>query len=155
MEVNGIPHLLVISEPQQTLPDDVLKIGLPDVDDVVHALSMPKLRVGIHAGTGCRDPDAGIFESAVVEVLLEESQFPKLVCDVFADICYGPVGSHDDLVIVVAFRVDSHDPAAAVLSFGLKENRVLLLELLKRTVPEFQMKDVALAGQQVITHANT
>ena len=89
-----------------------------------------------------------------MEVLVEQSEFPELVGDVLADIGDCAVGSHDDLVVVVALGIDPHHPAAFVLAFGLKEDRVAGLELFERVVPELQMQDVAFARKQIVADAD-
>src|SRR5215468_2415345 len=88
-----------------------------------------------------------------MKVLVEQTEFPELVRNVLADVGHRAIGTDDDLVVIVAFGVDAHHPAAAVLSLGFKENRVPGLELFKRMVPELQMQDVALAWEQIVSHS--
>ena len=89
-----------------------------------------------------------------MEVLVEQSELPELVCDILADVGDGAVGSDDDLVIVVSLGIDSHHPAALVLAFGLEEDRITSLELFEGVVPELEVEDVAFARQQVVAHAD-
>src|SRR6187431_1352920 len=124
-----MPNLIFISQAEESLTNDVLEIRLADVDDVIHGLSVTERGMNWLSGSRRRDPDISpAIQMTVVEVLIEESKLPELVRDVFADVRDGPVGSDDDLVIVVSLRIDSHDPAALVLAFGLEKDRIPGLE---------------------------
>ena len=58
--------------------------------------------IGSAAG-GSRHPDVSRgIEQLVFEILIEQSELPELVRDVFADVRDGAVGSDDDLVVVMA-----------------------------------------------------
>src|SRR5690242_8996171 len=106
-----------------------------------------------------------------------------MVSNVFSDVGHGAVGAHDHLgvfvgavfiltvFILITFGFSSilafsslpfcgwrtgsplHHPAAFVLALGLKVEHALLLQLLKRRLPEMQMKNFAFLGQEVILNA--
>ena len=96
----------------------------------------------------------------VVKIAPEQSEFPELIGDVLADVGDRAVRAHDYFCVVVfACRVggcraepsfEAHHPAPGILSRGGKVNRVALLQQLERRIPEFQMQNFALAGQQVV-----
>src|SRR5215471_6596551 len=98
-----------------------------------------------------RYPDLISVEQFVFEVLIEKSHFPELIGDVFADIGDRTIRADDDLVVFMAFGVQSHDPATGVLPFLLQEDGFPFTELPKRVVPEFQMQDVALTREQIVS----
>ncbi len=91
-----------------------------------------------------------MIEVSIVEVLFQEAEFPELVSDVLADISHRSIRAHDDFVVIVTFGVDSHHPAAFVFTFVFEEDRVPRLQLLEGVLPEFQMQNVAFAGEQVV-----
>ena len=83
-----------------------------------------------------------------------------MVSDVFADIGDGAVGPDDDLGVFVGVAFGNglragtaHDPAALVLAFGFEVEDAGLLELLEGRIPEMEMEDLALAGQEVVLDA--
>src|SRR5262245_44946010 len=104
-------HLIFISQAEESLADDILEIRLAAMDDVVHGFAVTECRMNWLSGGGRSDPDvASAIEMPVLEVLIEEPELPELVRDVLTDVCDGPIGSDDDLVVVISFRIDAHDP---------------------------------------------
>ncbi len=102
-------------------------------------------------------PVGVLKQSLVVEILAQQSELPKLIGDVLADVGDGAVRAHDHLV-VFRFRVGGergrgHYPAAFVLALGLEVDRLLLLEQVERRSPEFQMENLALAGEHIVLDA--
>ena len=102
-------------------------------------------------------------ERLVAEVLAEQAEFPEVIGDVFANVSDRAVGANDDLrVFVRALRAvlvldwlccgsgARHHPAACVLAFVFEIEHAGLLELLEGSVPEFEVKDFALAGQEIV-----
>ena len=118
--MNRAPRLFFIAEPEQPLSYDILQIGLPDIDHVVDGLAAAKCRMIRPAAAGSCHPDVLFFSERVIfEVLIEEAELPELVRNVFTDISHSPIGTDNDLVLVVAIGFETHDPTALVLSFGL------------------------------------
>ncbi len=137
---------------EQALDDDVLQIRLPDIDDVVYGVPMTEGRMIASASRRRGDPDvSGGIEQFVLEVLVQQADFPQLIGDVLADIGHRAVGSDDDLVVFVTFGLEPHDPAAGVLALvSRRRSRFFCLQLLERVIPEFEMKDVAFPRQQIV-----
>src|SRR5262249_237918 len=94
------------------------------------------------------------IERFVEKVLLQQAKFPELVCNVLGEVGYRNVGTNDDLVVVIGLGLQAHHPAALVLTLSLKKNRALLLQLGKSLIPEFKMKNIAFARQQVVMDAD-
>src|SRR5262249_33984904 len=98
-----------------------------------------------------RNPDVLVLiEDFVLEVLVKKSDFPKLVCDIFSNVRHSAVGSNDDLIVLMAFGIESHNPTSGILARFLEKYRVLLTKLPERMVPKLEMQNVAFAGQQIV-----
>src|SRR6187455_2524705 len=117
-------HLLFVSQSQQSLADDILKIGLPHIDYVVDGLAMTKGRMNRFTRSRGGHPDiVPVIQMPVVKVLVQQAQLPELVGNILSHIGHSPVGSNDDLVVVISLGIDPHYPAAFVLALILKEDR--------------------------------
>src|SRR5579883_1343232 len=146
--MNGAACLLFVTESKESLNDDILQIRLPDIDDVVHRMTAAERRMILAAAGRYRRPDIGRgIEQFVLKVLVQQADFPELIRYVFADIRHRTIRTDDDFVVVVAFRIQSHHPAAGVLAFLLEENSFLLTQLLEGIIPELQMENVAFARE--------
>src|SRR5215469_8404109 len=118
-------RLFFVSESDQALNDDVLQIGLPDINYVIDGVAAAKIRVIASAAGGHRGPDVARFiEHFILEVLIEKSDFPQLVGDVFSDIRNRAVRSDNNFVVFVSFSLEAHHPAAGILSLVLEKNRL-------------------------------
>src|SRR6478609_1827380 len=106
-----------------------------------------------------------------------------MIGNIFSDVGHSAVGAHNHLGIfvgavfilttilitfgfssIIAFgwglplsglrpRSPLHHPAAFVLAFGLKVKHALLLQLLKRRLPEMQMENLALLRKKIVLNA--
>ena len=124
--MNRPPRLIFIAEAEQSLLDDVLQVRLADIDDVVHGLAAAKGRVILTAAGRCRHPNImGIIKNFIFEILVEQSYFPELVGNVFADVRHRAIGSDNDFVVFMTFGIQPHDPTACVFPFLLVKNGIL------------------------------
>ena len=128
---------------------------MANINHVVDHASAPERRMDRLTRFRRCDPNtARVIEVLVMKILVEKAELPKLVGDVFANVGDRTVGAHDDLVVIVAFRIDPHDPATFILAFVFKEDGVAGFHLLEGAIPELQMKDVAFARQQIVADAD-
>ena len=101
------------------------------------------------------------MELLVVKVLAgEEAELPEVVGDVLADVGDGAVRADDDLGFLVGAGVGlalgagtAHDPAAAVLAFGLLVEHAALDHEGAGGVPEVEGEDFGFAGEEVVLDA--
>ncbi len=113
------------------------------------------------AGGGPAGAVGILVEFLVEEVLLgQEAELPEVVGDVLADVGDGAVRADDDLGffigagVGVAFRTcPAHDPAAAVLAFGLLVEDAALDHEGAGGVPEVEREDLGFAGEEVVFDA--
>ena len=156
--------------------NDVLQIRLPRIDHVIHDVGMPELRRARFALIGRAGPQRVAVwipvESQVSEIAAQQSEFPKLIGDVFAHIGDRAVGAHDHFGRVVGlgriafraaafgavlygvfFALEVHHPASGIFPRSRQMNGAAHFQLLKGGLPELQVQDFALARQQVILHA--
>ena len=92
--------LLVVSQRAQARDDHLLRIRLPGVDHVEHFVRVAECwRARIVALAG-GDPGLVavrmLVKAPVVEIAVEQAEFPEVVGDVLADVGDGAVGAHDD-----------------------------------------------------------
>src|SRR6185369_3257250 len=79
VKVDGMANLIVVSQTQQSLTNDVLKIRLTDVNDVVHPLPTAKVRMGFFTARRVGNPDravSGIVKVTVVKILIQQAELP-------------------------------------------------------------------------------
>jgi hypothetical protein len=157
--------------------DDLLRVGLPHVDDVDDGVAAPvaalRLRVGplrVVARPAERGHAVGgdelrvaerrdVRRHLVLEVDPEEAELPELVGDVLAGVGDGAVRADEDLVGVlhpleVLRSLELHDPAAGVLPVALELSGARRLQEVEGLRPELAPEDVALAGQEVVGDAD-
>ena len=116
---------------------------------------------------------AGPF--AVVKIFSEQTEFPELIGNVFANVGDGAVGADDDFVLDVFFVVrrgvcplrlsqapalaassfHGNDPAASHFSGGSQLNDAGGFQFLESGIPEFEVKDFAFASEQVVGNSET
>ena len=90
----------------ERLLQQLLKMRLPDIDDVVDVGSAAERRMVVFAVSGAGGPERAvrpICKHAVVKVAAEQTELPELIGDVLADICHDAVGSHDDFLALACF----------------------------------------------------
>ncbi len=175
-EVLGAVRLGGEPEHAQSFAHDLLRVGLADVDDVVHArraaegrrrripalVGGPPDRVRAHGrrdlvgSDGARAPVGS--EALVVEVRPEEAELPELIRDVLRRVGHGAVRAHEDLVgLLHAGELfgagEAQHPAAGLLSLRLQDHRAGVAQALEGARPEFLAEDVALAREQVVGDA--
>ena len=97
-----VRRLLRVSQRAQSFNDVVLRIRLARIDHVVDFADTAEMRM-IAFSALCRNPAVvtiGIaIEASITKISAEQSEFPKMVGDVFADVSNGAIGAHNDLVI--------------------------------------------------------
>ena len=108
-------------------------------------------------------------EGTIEKIHAQQSQLPKLIGDVLADIGDGAIGADNDLVLLVpriagrgrgrglaprAGVCGSHDPAPLVPSLGLVVDCPGLFQEVEGVTPEIEVEDVALLGKEVVGNAN-
>ncbi len=101
-EMDGLRGLGRKPEGPQPLDDDLLKIGLPGVDDIVDLAGLSEAGDG-RAGDVRRYPEGPVAvdsEWLIIEIPAEEAEFPELVGDVLPDVGDRSVGPDDDLLPV-------------------------------------------------------
>src|ERR1043166_5139708 len=145
---------------RDTFPDDILRIRLSRVDDVVDRLAAAK--TGMLAGDRIsrRHPDFAtiriLVKLPVIKIEPEDAELPHLVSDVLAGVGDGAVGADEDLVALVLVRalvlLERHHPTAFLLAFVDVMNDAELLHRLERLVPKMQVQNFALARQQVVAY---
>ncbi len=184
-EVRIVRGLLRVTEKPECLDHGVLRIGLTRVNDVVNRGDVAEVRMIRLAVLG-RNPDLVIVgiavELAVAEVQAQQTELPKMISNVFADVTDRSVRTHDDLGVFVGagifFRPRSfscwvphpcalfwrkggrlrwslHHPAALVLAFGLEIEDALLFQLLEGRIPEVQTQDLAFARKEIVLDVET
>ena len=159
--------LLAVSERAQRFNHGVLFFGLPRIDHVIDFSVIAKMRMVERPNRG-RNPaivPVGIFvELAITEVAAQQSEFPKMVGDVFPGISHGAVRANDDLLILLSdflcvlcglrgfslFPRAPHDPAAFIFAFGLEVEHAGILQFGESSVPKVQMENFALTRQEVV-----
>src|SRR5262245_35979889 len=75
-EMNGVLHLVFISQSAHAVADNALQIRLPDVNYVVDGLPVPERRMNPFPSIGSRYPNGVIVKPAVVEVLIKKTELP-------------------------------------------------------------------------------
>ena len=167
--------LFGVAERAESLLDDLLRVRLARIDDVVHLMGVAEFRGARLVGCGIRHPSfmaVGMtVKLVVVKIAAEQTEFPKVVGDVLADVGDGAARSYDDLgvgelgrfFLLGGRRIGArgrflvgrklHHPAPGVFSAGGELNRALRFQLLERGVPEFQMQYFAFAREQVVVDA--
>src|SRR5579884_621617 len=172
--------LLGVSQSAQRLNHIRLRVRLPRINYVVNGLCSAKVWV-IRLTRLSRNP-AGVVrifeEFAVSEIPSQQAKLPEMVGDVLADVGYCSVRADDDLGVFIGalaailFRRAcilspakraawtanpaaraAHDPAAFIFALFFVIEDATFLQLLEGQVPEVQMKDLALARQQVVFNA--
>src|SRR5919197_5010655 len=98
-------------------------------------------------------------ELAIAKVAAEQPKLPEMISDVLADVTDSSIGSNDDFLVFLSEfggrrgRINAgapHDPAAFVLPLSLIKQHATRFELLEGCIPEMQVQDLALAGEEVI-----
>src|SRR5690349_17830917 len=101
-------------------------------------------------------------EFAITEIAAEQTEFPEMVGDVFADIADGAIGANNHFLILFGDLASAHcgglagaahHPAARVFTLTLQIEHAPFFELLKGGVPEMQVEDFALAREKVVLDA--
>src|SRR5262245_36071705 len=139
--MNRAVRLFLVTQAEQSLLHDVLKVRLSDVDDVVDSMAVSEGRHILASRRRARDPYVLFFvEQLVVKILIEQADLPKLISDILADIRYCAVRSNNDFVVFVPLGIEAHDPATCVLAFLLIENRIPFSKQPACMVPKLQMK---------------
>ena len=93
-----------VFEAERAQPGDhhVLQIRLARIDDVVDARAAAERRRA-RLRLRCRRPHLVPVRIrvplAIVEILAQQAEFPKLIGDVLADVGHGAVRAHDDLAV--------------------------------------------------------
>src|SRR5512147_1827747 len=94
-----------MADSNQRLLQQLLQVGLTNVDDVVDIGGAAEERVLALAAGGRGGPQgrlsAGIDEYAVMKVTTEEAKLPELIRDVLPDIGDDAVRSDDDLLTLL------------------------------------------------------
>ena len=167
--------LLAETERLEGGPDDVLEVGLPDIDHVEDFGGTSEVGRVPRTSVRSRHPErvrAKCPERRVPEIpAFQQPELPQLVSDVLAHVGNGSVRANDYLVCVrflgairsppsgAAARRDPkhcrrHYPAAGVLARCLEPDRFARLQQLECRGPETQLQDLALARQHVVGNAN-
>lgn len=141
--------------------DDLLRIRLTRVDDVIYRLATAEMGVLFVVRVGGRDPKllaVGVgVKQFVVEIKAQDAEFPHLIGDVFARVSDRSVRADEDLVGFVVFvagvLLERHHPATGLFAFVDVVNDAELFHLLERLVPEMQVQDLRFTRQQIV--ANT
>ena len=101
-------------------------------------------------------------ERPIGEIAAQQAELPEVIGDILAHIGNSPIGAdnHLGVLICLAFldrlRIGpSHDPTALVLALRLEVKNARLLQLRKGQVPEFEVQNLALAGQKVVRNVET
>src|SRR5262245_2967818 len=170
---------LRMSNSNQRLLEQLLKIRLSDVDDVVDVCRSAVAWMIRETILAARRPQrtVGAFrEDAVLEITAEQPELPELIRDVFADVGDDTVGPDDDLLTLLgvlfvprcrladrqlgvgSWGVGScfqlflyrHHPAAREATLSTQVNGARGFQHLEGLRPEFQSKDVAFPSQQVV-----
>src|ERR1700722_11517319 len=106
-----------------------------------------------------------------MKILPQQSEFPKLVSNIFPDVCHCPIRTHDDLVLRILFLfcllcvlcvlctlcansrlfflLPRHNPATRHLPARRQLNRARFLQHFERRIPKLQVQDFALPRQQL------
>src|SRR2546430_4561375 len=104
---------------------------------------MSELRSSIRLRLSRRDVhyvSIDLLPGAIIKILAEQAELPKLIRDVLAHIGDRIVGSHDDLAVLRIFvglvleRTGGHHPATLVFPFGLEVDGLALLEVLESSL---------------------
>src|SRR5262245_54159487 len=114
-----------VTDSNQRLLEQLLKIRLPNVNDVVDVRRATVRRVVGHAVRAARRPEwtlRPLGEHAILKVAAEQSEFPELIRDVLADIGDDAVRANDDFLtlflVVLAVALVTCSLGAGFLGVG-------------------------------------
>src|SRR5947209_96361 len=149
----------------------VLSVRLARINHVVNSCACAKAWQNILARLaafdwlsfcGCNPGDVSVRVRAkwlVVKIQIKLSEFPELICDVFARVSDSAVRANDYLIgfVLVSSSVGlkGHHPTASISSFRLTMNCTCLLHSFERMIPEFQTKNFRLAREHIVANAKT
>src|SRR5690606_6441353 len=106
---------------------DLLRIGLPRVDDVVDLFAAAEFRMRLDSFSAGRYPNLAARIAStrqVVEIEAKDAELTHLVGDIFAGVSYRSVRTYEYLVGFVfvgsGMFIERHHPTAGVLGLALK-----------------------------------
>src|SRR5208283_2380383 len=148
-KMDRVVRFFRVSQSAHAFGDDILQIGLPRINYIIDGRRTTKMRRPCLSCSSSRRPQfmpsRRVWPAAIMKIFAEQTKFPELISDIFSDIRYRAIRTHDNfrLILFVGFfasrrapMIPRHDPAAGRLARLGKLNRATGLEFFESGIPE-------------------